>query len=101
MKIKDVRGQDFVREVAKYVAKGSELAAWPPELLMEFLTAIRGCRFFSTFGSLTAARPEIERTIHDLKNRTVCPCGCQDFLYETELQTILNDARHLSRSKRR
>ena len=50
VKIKDVRGTEYVQEVAKYVAKGSELASWDGHQLLEFVNAIRGIRFFATFG---------------------------------------------------
>lgn len=99
VKIKDVRGTEFVQEVAKYVAKGSELAKWPGEQLLEFINAIRGVRFFATFGELRKASKEIKR---ELLARAPapreCECGCGNFVFETETTSILNEIR---RSKRR
>ena len=98
--IKDVRGQDFVREVAKYVAKGSELATWPAEQLLEFITAIQGCRFFFQFGSLRAAREAIKKTMRDLKPPSPkCECGCGEFFFETLVDALLNEVKQLERRK--
>lgn len=98
-KVKDVRGSDYVREVSKYVAKGSELATWAPEHLMEFILAIKGLRFFFQFGTLLKQAKAIRREL--LSQRPlgkVCPCGCARIRYETEAQSIINEIR---RAKRR
>jgi len=59
VKIKDARDRDYLQEVTKYVAEGSELAKWPAEHLLEFVTAIRSRRFFFAFGSLFKMGHEI------------------------------------------
>lgn len=98
VKVKDVRGTDYVQEISKYVAKGSELAGWEPDLLLQFITAIKGCRFFCTFGSLRAKAKEIKRAVLALKGPgKVCACGCSQFIYETEASAILHDLRRQQR----
>ena len=56
VKIKDVRSTDYLKEVSKYVCEGSELASWPAEHILEFVSAVKGRRFFFPFGSLVPAR---------------------------------------------
>ena len=80
VKIKDVRGTDYVNEVSKYVVEGSELAKWPAEKINEFVRAIRGIRFFNSFGSLKAAAPAIRAALeHDAREKFKCDCGARDF----------------------
>jgi hypothetical protein len=94
VKVKDVRGESYVQEIAKYVAKGSELASWPGEVLLEFIEAIRGVRFFAAFGSLRDQRKVIEAQLQFAKrDRKKCPCGCMDFQYDTEVTDTLKQAR--------
>ena len=64
VKVKDVRGASYVAEVSKYVCKGSDLATWEPEHIVQFLTAIKGRRFFFTFGTLFAFGREVRRTLN-------------------------------------
>jgi hypothetical protein len=91
VKVKDCRGQDYLHEVSKYVAKGSEIASWPPEQIWEFICAIKGCRFFFAFGSLFKLGGEIKRELHRLKGgQQVCECGCGRFIIETESQDVEN-----------
>lgn len=98
IKVKDVRGEGYVNEVSKYVAKGSEMASWAPEQLLEFILAIKGVRFFAAFGSLREARKDIERQLKFAKReRRKCSCGCNDFQFETEASSILNDIRKAKR----
>lgn len=99
-KIKDVFGSDYVKEVSKYVAKGSDLATWEPEHLMEFINAIKGLRFFFQFGSLLKRAKEIRRTLATQKGLAKqCPCGCSNFLYETETLAIINQHRRETRRR--
>jgi hypothetical protein len=94
VKVKDVRGESYVQEVAKYVAKGSELACWPGEVLLEFIEAIRGVRFFAAFGSLRDLRRQIEAQIRFAKrDRKKCACGHCDWTYETEVSAVLHQIR--------
>lgn len=98
-KVKDVRGSDYVKEVSKYVAKGSELATWPPEHLLEFVNAIKGIRFFFQFGTLLKMGKQIRQQLAAQKHAgRTCECGCDTIIYETEAQSIINELR---RAKRR
>lgn len=98
VKVKDVRGESYVQEVAKYVAKGSELACWPGEVLLEFIEAIRGVRFFATFGSLRDERKRIEAQIKFARrDARKCKCGHCDFQYETEVSAVVNQVRREAR----
>lgn len=94
VKIKDLRATDYLAEVSKYVAKGSEIAGWPPELLLEFVRAIRGQRFFFAFGSLfhqaRGVRAEIKR---QHPSGTACSCGCCDFVWRDEVSELLHEVR--------
>jgi hypothetical protein len=99
-KIKDVRETDYVKEISKYVAKGSDLASWEPEHLMEFINAIKGLRFFFQFGTLLKKGKQIRRELNATKgNGKICPCGCSQIIYETEALAIINEIRKARRRK--
>jgi hypothetical protein len=93
-KVKDVRNADYLKEVCKYVCDGAAMAKWAPEHLHEFVTAIRGRRFFFAFGSLfkqgRAVRAALEANKPPGK---ICECGCEDFIYESELAATLAEVR--------
>ena len=96
VKVMDARGKDYLQEVTKYVCAGSEMAEWPAEHVMEFVSAIRGRRFFFPFGELFKMSKNIRAQIRaERPSRQPCECGCEDFLYETEEQTVLNEIRKL------
>ena len=96
--VKDVRGKAFVQEICKYLAKGSEVASWPAEQIWEFVSAIRGKRFFFSFGSLFHQGADIRRELAAAKPPApVCECGESDFIYETETDAILNEIRKQKR----
>ena len=93
-KIKDCRGKEYLQEVSKYVCEGSELAAWPAEHILEFVTAIKGRRFFFPFGSLFHLGPQIRAELRGLRPEGAkCDCGCGEFIYEDETSAILNEIR--------
>ena len=82
VKVKPVEATDYLSELCKYVAKGSEIASWAPEQIWEFTTAIRGRRFFFTFGSLTKLAAEVREEIRFLKPEAAgCDCGSHDFKF--------------------
>ena len=82
VKVKPVAATDYLSELCKYVAKGSEIASWEPEQIWEFTTAIRGRRFFFTFGSLTKLAAEVRAEILFLKPESPgCDCGSHDFKF--------------------
>jgi hypothetical protein len=100
VKIMDVRNQDYVKEVSKYVCEGSEMAKWPAEEINEFVTAVRGTRFFTAFGSLRALAPSIRMELNASKPQAKpCDCGCSDFIFEDETQATINELRTLTRIK--
>lgn len=101
VRIKDARALDYQIQVAKYVVKPAELVSWDPYQILEFVTAIRGKRFFFQFGSLLKARDLIRKAMERDRKLKICACGCCDFTYETETQTVLNEIRREERSKRR
>jgi hypothetical protein len=92
--IKDARKEDYTKQVCKYVCKGSDLASWKPHEIWEFISAIKGIRFFTAFGSVNKHREEIRKILEAAKPaRTACPCGCHNFTFETEEMSIINDLR--------
>lgn len=93
VKVKDVRGSQYVEEVSKYVAKGSEIAAWKPEEIVEFLRAIHRTRFFFTFGSLFKQGRAIRAEINTEHVPQVCDCGCDKFVWRDEVSETLHDIR--------
>lgn len=97
VKVKDVRDKSYMQEITKYLAKGSEIASWPPEQINEFIRAIRGIRFFSSFGALRKLAPQIRAELALQKPPPpVCDCGETDFVYRTEVADILKE---LSRTR--
>jgi hypothetical protein len=94
VKIKDLREKDYAQEVAKYVAKGSEMAGWEADKLWAFIASIRGCRFFFPFGSLLKQGPEIRAEIaRESRVDKSCPCGCDKIIYETEGEAVMREIR--------
>jgi hypothetical protein len=101
VKILDCRDTEYLQEVTKYVVEGSELAKWPAEQVAEFVSAIRGRRFFFAFGTLFKLGKEIRAELAAEKpERKPCECGCGDFLFETEEQATLNEIRKLKGYRR-
>lgn len=100
VRIRDCRDRDYLQEVSKYVAKGSEVAGWPPEEIVQFIHAIRGLRFFFSFGSLFKLGRKIRAELHVEKIPTVCDCGCEKFIWRDELHETLHDIRQQARRRR-
>jgi hypothetical protein len=99
-KITDVRDSDYIREVSKYVAKGSEIAGWKPEHILEFVTAIRGVRFFFSFGNLWKLGPTIREELKAAETPgEQCDCGACDFSYMPEQIAVLHELRHDARRR--
>lgn len=93
--IKDCRGMEYLGEVTKYVVKGSELVKLQPELIAQFIGAIRGIRFFAAFGTLfhmqRSIKVEMRLTRPEPKQ---CPCGCGEFRWTDEATEICNALRN-------
>jgi hypothetical protein len=76
--VKDARGESYLKEVCKYVVKGSEMAAWTGSKIAAYLDGIAGVRMFGVFGSLYKQRREMREFLDDLQSlRNVCTCGCR------------------------
>ena len=102
VRVKDCRRTDYLRETTRYVIHGSQLAAWPPEVIATFVRAFNGKRTFGVFGSLFGARTEFAQWIATLKQaKPRCDCGsCMvryqseaDWLISTEFKLSTNSAR--------
>lgn len=79
-KVMDAREKNYVQELCKYVVEGSELAGWDAELIHQFVRAVKGCRFFFSFGSLLKAAPGIRAFLEAQKEPAKpCDCGCDRF----------------------
>jgi Replication protein len=92
VKIKDVSQREYLKEVSKYVVEGSELAKWPAEQINEFVRAVKGCRFFGSFGSMRELAPQIRAHLRALRAPApACDCGCSNFIYEDEVSSIMRD----------
>lgn len=71
---------DYVKEVSKYLVKGSVLAKWTGEEIAAFVDAFEGVRCFGVFGSLLGQRAAVREQIKALLDvKPACECGCQDF----------------------
>ena len=98
VKVMDCRNTEYLQEVTKYVVEGSEMAKWPAEQVLEFVTAIKGRRFFFPFGSLFKLGKEIRKEVKNEKpKRKPCECGANDFTFESEEQATLNEIRQMCR----
>ena len=94
VKIMDCRDRSYLQEVTKYVVEGSEMAKWSPEHILEFVTAIRGRRFFFPFGSLFKLAAGLREQIEaDKPHARPCECGCADFIIESEQAAVLAEVR--------
>jgi hypothetical protein len=81
--VKDASKKQYLSEVSKYSVKGTDLATWPAEAVLEFINAFQSVRTLATFGSArqknaayAAATAEVT-----LKARTCCACGGTHWRY--------------------
>ena len=94
VKVKDTRDTDYVVEVTKYVAKGSDVAKWSGEEIFQFVEAVSGVRMFGVFGRLFKYRKQILKASEQPKPEPkACECGCCDFNYRDERSELLKDLR--------
>ncbi|MGV0951685.1 MAG: protein rep [Azonexus sp.] len=82
---RDGNGGDYQRELMKYVVKGSDLARWNTEELYDFITAVRGQRFFFCFGELFKEARRL-RAIAECNRppQEPCDCGCSQYIITTD-----------------
>jgi hypothetical protein len=100
VKVKDCRGKEYLGEITKYVVKGAELVSWTPEDIAAFIAAIRGVRFFRTFGTLFKIAREIKEIIDgERPPAKPCKCGCEDFTFQSDTSSVIHQIR--SEEKRR
>lgn len=85
-------GDTYLNEVAKYVVKGSQLAAWTPDQVLTFIRAFTGKRCFGVFGSLYGMRTEFAEWVAELKQqKPKCDCGSCNIRYLSEADYLLLD----------
>ena len=93
VKVKDARGQEYLAEVAKYIVKGSQMAAWPQDEIVQFITALLGVRTFGVFGQLYGKRTEWREWIKQITEKGMqCECGCTTWTYFDEHRQACFDA---------
>lgn len=93
VKVKDCRQRTYLSEVTKYVAKGSQLAAWSPAQILAFVQAFSHKRTFGVFGKLYGARTEFAEFIATMKAaKPKCDCGSCSILYFTENEWLAREA---------
>lgn len=85
VRVRDCRDVEYLHEVTKYVAKGSDLASWSPRDLEMFIDAVQGQRTFGVFGSLFGRRTEWRDLLaaQAIESKT-CECGCTRFFLGTQ-----------------
>lgn len=94
VKVKDARGKTYLGEVTKYVCKPSQLVSWSPEQINEFIRAVTGSRFFTSFGTLFHLQREIKQEIRaSRKPMEPCKCGCNDWTFEDERASLMGQLR--------
>ena len=95
VKVIDCREKSYLGEVTKYAVKPAELVSWDVPDIIAFINAIKGVRLFATYGTLFKLSKEIKREIAANKpEATPCPCGCSEWIYETEEQDCIRSARY-------
>lgn len=76
VKVLDVSEKSYLQEICKYAAKGSEIARWNGNQILEFVTAMRGTRMFTVFGKFIEMRKFAQAILNCEKVESVCDCGC-------------------------
>jgi hypothetical protein len=98
VKVMDARGKDYLNEVTKYVVKGAQLVSWKPEEIAEFIMAIRGVRFFATFGTLFDLKAEVRAELNAAKpGPRMCACGCNRVVVTNERTEVIRECRKRNR----
>lgn len=83
VKVKDVTASDYVGEACKYLAKGNQIAQWTADEIWQFALAVRGRRFFTTFGQLRQCADDVRQQLEFMKpDRCACDCGSTEFIFK-------------------
>lgn len=96
VKVKQIKDAAYCAEILKYVAKGSQIAAWPPHEILEFVRALQGTRFFFRFGTLFKLKLPTEQ--HDSHH---CSCGSCNFIIRSERDQEIHDILQQQRRRKR
>ena len=92
VKVKDARGQNYLKEVTKYAVKGPQLAAWTGYQIATFIDAFSNVRSFGVFGSLYGARTAFADYLSTLRaHKPKCECGSCNIRYQSEVDAIMAD----------
>ena len=82
VKVKAVDGTEYLREICKYVVKGDQFAKWSPAQIVEFISAIKTTRLFSTFGKFREVAKYARAVLAAEKEPCSCPdCGALDLVH--------------------
>lgn len=82
VKVKEVSEKSYVQEICKYVAKGSEIAGWKPQEILDFIIALRDTRTFSTFGKFQQLAKYARLRLESEKTEAEpCACGGTDYIF--------------------
>lgn len=76
--------KDYLQEVVKYTAKGSEIASWKPPDIADWIDALTGSRMFGTFGRLFKDQALRQKVLEELDTppKPQCPdCKSQNLEY--------------------
>jgi hypothetical protein len=93
--INDARSVSYLKEVTKYCVKGSQLAAWSPDKVRQFINSFSGVRTFGVFGSLYNARPQFAKHLEEVTaEQRTCECGSCNFKFFSPKEWELWQAEH-------
>lgn len=100
VKVKDCRDYSYLGEITKYVVKPAQLVSWHPEEISQFIHAIKGVRFFRTFGTMFKLQRQMTLELERQKPPPEpCRCGCDQFRFETEASHIMHEVRQSERRR--
>jgi len=90
--VKPVDEISYLQEICKYVVKGSELASWTPDQILEFVLALKGTRCFGSFGKFREMQKYANALIACEKiDAEPCDCGNDSYIFaksESEARRI-------------
>lgn len=94
VKVKDCRGEDYLREVAKYVVKSSQIASWVGLDIACLIDAFKRTRTFGVFGTLVGERQKWRQFLKEHREpNNQCACGCKKFTF-TDARVMEMEPKH-------